>query len=251
VFLKSHLPILLTTVLVMLYAGSCTKYEKKGIIEKSGIALTFDDYSIDNWYQYLPLFDSFGVRATFYISQYHKLSTEQKNKMRKMQSHGHEIAFHTSNHYNMVNYLDNFQIRDLIEREIYEDLRKMNHEGFYPRTFAYPYGSHNDYLDKELCKIFKSVRALNGTNNYAKSFTRGLNNKVLYAIGIDNKRPRLDKIEFLIEEAYHNSNCLILVGHNIEKPDAAFQVSLEKLKAILQKAKALNMRFYTVSEISL
>ena len=216
-----------------------------------GIALTFDDNSIDNWYSYMPLLDSFGAKVTFYISGYHNLSREKKQKLREIQLKGHEIAFHTTNHYDMVNLLGHLKMKELIDCEIYQDLRKMNRDGFYPRTFAYPYGSHNEYLDQELCKIFKSVRALNGSNNYTKSFTSECTNKVLYAIGIDNDRRSLGKIEYLIDCANRNRNCLLLVGHQIQKADARFQVSYEKLKAILQKAKSLNMRFYTVSEVSL
>jgi peptidoglycan/xylan/chitin deacetylase (PgdA/CDA1 family) len=237
-------------LLVMPMAG-CNKYDKEGAMDMPGVALTFDDNSIDNWYSYMPLLDSFGVKATFYISAYHKLSRDQKQKLHDIQSRGHEIAFHTTNHYDMVSLLGRLKMKDLMESEIYQDLKKMNRDGFYPHTFAYPYGSHNEYLDHELCKLFKSVRALNGSNNFTKSFTRGCSNKVLYAIGIDNDRRSLGKIEFLIDCAFRNRNCLMLVGHQIEKADAKFQISYEKLKAILQKTKSLNMRFYTVSEISL
>ena len=51
-------------------------------MQSPGIALTFDDDRVDNWFQYLPLFDSLDVRATFYISKYNRLSAEQKNKLR-------------------------------------------------------------------------------------------------------------------------------------------------------------------------
>jgi len=242
--------IFLALLPALLYAG-CTKYDRKGEMAEPGIALTFDDYSIDNWHTYLPLLDSFGVKATFYISSYHKLSKEQKTELRDIQSHGHEIAFHTTNHYDMVNCLGHMRVRDLMECEIYQDLRKMNRDGFFPRTFAYPFGSHNDFLDQELGKIFKSVRALNGSNDYSKSFTTGFDNKVLYAEGIDNNQRSTEKINYLIDCAYRNRNCLVLVAHRIERPKAKFQVSYEKLKLILEKIKSLNMRFYTVSEISI
>lgn len=236
-------------LLVLPYAG-CTKYDTEGAMELPGIALTFDDNSIENWYSFMPLLDSFGVKATFYISSYHKLSIRQKQNLREIQAKGHEIAFHTTNHYDMVNLLGHLKIKELLDCEIYKDLRKMNRDGFYPHTFAYPYGSHNEYLDQELCKIFKSVRALNGSNNYSKSFTGGLRNKVLYAIGIDNERRSLGKIEYLIDCASRNRNCLILVGHQIENTGARYQVSYVILKAILKKAKSLKMRFYTITEIS-
>ena len=235
----------------MIYMGSCRKFEREGYLIQPGIALTFDDYSIDNWYKYLPLFDSFHVKATFYISQYHRLNAEQKNKLRIIESRGHEIAYHTTTHPNMLQYLQLIGMDNLVQYEIYDDLNKMNHDGFYPKTFAYPYGAHNKILDDRLLKIFKSVRALNGTRDYSKSVTTTTANSVLCALGIDNNSNSTGLIEKMMNLASKNNNCLVLVGHHIEAPRARFQVSYEKLKFILEKARELNMRFYTVSEISL
>ena len=58
---------------------------------RGGIALTFDDNYIDNWYPNLDLFDSLGVKATFYISNYNKLSDAQKDKLREIKNHGHLV----------------------------------------------------------------------------------------------------------------------------------------------------------------
>ena len=103
-----------------------------------GIALTFDDNYIDNWYNYLPLLDSFGAKVTFYISRYHRLTPAQKNKLSIIQSKGHEIAFHTTHHLHMCQYLQFMTMDDLEQHEIYEDLNRMRNDGFYPKTFAYP-----------------------------------------------------------------------------------------------------------------
>lgn len=237
-------------VLVCVCITACTKYERQGNVAKPGIALTFDDYSIDNWYRYLSLFDSFGAKATFYISSYHTLSSQQKSKLREMQLRGHEIGYHTTFHHNLCDYQKLYGTEDLMRYEIYQDLNKMNRDGFYPSTFAYPYGAHNATIDSSLLKIFKSVRALNGTEDLAKSVTQTTRNTVLYALGTDNKRRSSSTIEKMIDLANENHNCLVLVGHQIENPDAKFQVSAEKLRCILRKAKNLNMNFYRVSEIS-
>ena len=54
---------------VGLFSG-CKKFEKEGHMNEPGIVLTFDDDRVDNWYSFLPLFDSLGVKATFYICKY-------------------------------------------------------------------------------------------------------------------------------------------------------------------------------------
>ena len=117
---------------------------------RGGIALTFDDNYIDNWYPNLDLFDSLGVKATFYISNYNKLTVAQKNKLREIRDHGHEIAFHSTNHVNFLKCADSSGVEKMIRVEISHGLRLMNNDGFYPTTFAYPYGKHNDMLDKLL-----------------------------------------------------------------------------------------------------
>lgn len=233
----------------ILCTSGCKKYERSGDVSDPGVALTFDDNYVDNWYQYLPLLDSFGVKATFYISSYHNLTDQQKNKLREIERHGHEIAFHTSNHYNLVDYLRYNNIDKLIEYEIYDDLKKMNKDGFYPTTFAYPYGASNEYLNYRLLKIFKSVRLLNGTTDYARSATKTCSNSVLYGLDIDNDSHR-GMLGRMIGACQKNSNCLVLVCHQIENPQAKFKVTYQTLKFVLQKIKEMNLRFYTASEIS-
>ncbi|MBS1760284.1 MAG: polysaccharide deacetylase family protein [Bacteroidetes bacterium] len=239
---------------IIIFAGSilvsCTKYEHRGRMDQSGIAMTFDDNSVDNWFQYLPLLDSFGAKATFYISSYHKLTPSQKNKLRIMEQHGNEIGYHTTFHSNLPEYLGRHGVDELMRIEINQDLKLMNNEGFYPTVFAYPYGAHNYFLDNLLLKKFKSVRALNGTNNLAKSTTRTEHNDILYALGMDNTRRSEDFFNKMMEIANQNSTCLVMVGHEINNRQSRYSVSYHKLKKILQKAKELNLRFYRISEIS-
>ena len=229
--------------------ASCYKKEHQDDLDRPGIALTFDDRSIDNWVKYLPLLDSFGAKATFYISSYHMLSPQQKNQLREIKNHGHEIGYHTTFHNNLCEFMNRCGIDDLLELEIYQDLKKMNRDGYFPVSFAYPYGAHNLYLDNQLLSIFKSVRALNGTHDLEKSVAGKMAHPVLYALGMDNNSRGISTIEKLIELANSKHRSLILVGHQIENPSAKFQVPYQKLKSILQKTKDLNMKFYTVAEV--
>ncbi|GAC1416515.1 MAG: hypothetical protein NVS1B13_00420 [Flavisolibacter sp.] len=216
-----------------------------------GIALTFDDSYIDEWYKYSPLFKAYGVKATFYISNYNLLNQEQKAKLHFLQSNGHEIAYHSLHHPDFVKYLIKNRLGKLEEEEILKGLLLMNKDGFYPKCFALPYGSHNQQIDNMLLRNFKSIRFLNGTKNYSKSFTVNNSNKELYALGIDLSSDKSDAlIENLISLTKTNNNCLVLVGHHIENQKTRMQVPYGRLVSILTKAKELNLKFYTVSEIS-
>ena len=222
-----------------------------GHLQKSGIAFTFDDFNVNEWFRCLPLLDSFGVKATFYISNYNKLNKEEINKLRIIKRCGHEIAFHTTNHFNMVKYLNNEGMEALIQNEILAGLSKLNADGFYPTTFAYPYGHHTQALDNTLLKYFKSVRALNGTNNYSRSLATTSYNEILYGLGIDesSKRP-MSTILQLVNNAHDDNNCLVLVSHHTDLPGTKFITTHSTLREIIKKAVSLDMQFYTISEIS-
>lgn len=230
----------------------CTKFKKDGYINKAGVALTFDDDRVDNWFKYLPYLDSANVKATFYICKYNRFTPDQKRKLAIIQSHGHEIAFHSTNHYNMLDYVYKYKhtIDELMQNEIENGLKVMNQDGYYPTTFAYPYGAHNGMYDKMLMRYFKSVRALNGTSDFSKSLTVTEKNNILYGLVIDKNGRRNDQdILQLIQSASDNNNCAVFVAHDInsEKP---LSVTRERLQKIFDAVKRLGLKYYTVSEIS-
>lgn len=243
--------VFISAAICLLFNG-CTKFEKHGQLKQAGIALTFDDDRIDNWFKYLPYLDSAHVKATFYICKYNRLTPEQKHKLAIIQGHGHEIAFHSTNHYNMMDYVYKYKhtVDELMQNEIESGLKMMNKDGFYPATFAYPYGSHNGLFDKTLMRYFKSVRALNGTNDFSKSLASTEKNDLLFGLGIDKSSKRSDEdVLQLIKSGSENNACAIFVTHDINT-DKKLSTTLERLKKMINYAKELKMKFYTVSEIS-
>jgi hypothetical protein len=237
--------------LIILSFASCRKTDKYGTLTEPGIAMTFDDDYVDNWYKYLPLLDSLGVKATFYISGYHNLSQTQIAKLKAIMQHGNEIAYHTTNHQNIQKYLENHSEKDLLHSEIYPDLSLMKQDGFNPVVFAYPFGSHNKETDQALRPYFKSLRALNGSPNLSRSLTASMNERILFAMGMDNSSKRKEWMyDEMLHSASENRNCLVLVGHRIEEGDTNLKVSLSRLLHIVNRSKELGLKFYTVSEIS-
>ena len=231
---------------------SCKKTDTvSNVVDRGGIALTFDDHYIDNWYPYIDLLDSLGVKATFYISSYNKFTPAQKNKLRKLQEHGHEIAFHSTSHANFLQSASSGGCDKLIKEEVLKGLELMNNDGFHPTTFAFPFGKHNDVLDKLMLKYFKSIRALNGTQDLSRSLASLHDNKVLFGLGIDETSKRsMNKIKGLLFLAQQTNRCAVLLVHNIERHDMDMQIPLWKLKEILENARLLNLKFYTISQIS-
>ena len=238
-------------IIIGLFSG-CKKFAKEGHIKEPGIVLTFDDDRVNNWFAYLPLLDSLGAKVTFYICRYNRFTNEQKQKLQIIQSHGHEIAFHSTNHYNMEQYVykQKHTMEELIRNEVECGLKMMNKDGFYPTTFAYPYGAHNGVIDKALMRYFKSVRALNGTQDFAKSLVATEKNDILYGLGIDKSSSRSDAdIISVLQSAKNNNTCAVLVAHDINSSNK-YSVTLQRLKQIFAFAKANNLKYYTASEIS-
>lgn len=231
---------------------SCTKFKKEGQFQQAGIALTFDDDRVDNWFKYLHFFDSANVKATFYICKYNHFTPDQKRKLTIIQNHGHEIGFHSVSHYNMMDYVYKYRhpIAELMKNEITVGLKEMNRDGFYPITFAYPYGAHNAVLDKELLRYFKSVRALNGTKDFSKSLVSNDHNQILYGLGIDKSSDRSDEVIMqLLQATSDNNDCAVFTSHDINT-NINISVTMERLRKIIYRAKELGLKYYTVSEIS-
>jgi peptidoglycan-N-acetylglucosamine deacetylase len=238
--------------LVLFFSAGCKKFEKNCYLNEPGIVLTFDDDKIDNWFTYLPILDSAGAKVTFYICKYNRLTADQKRKLSIIQSHGHEIAFHGTNHYNMEDYVykSKHTIEELMRTEVEAGLKLMNRDGFYPKTFAYPYGAHNGVIDKALMRYFKSVRALNGTQDFSKSIVPNKTNNLLYGLGIDRSSKRSDvDITNILQSAKNNNGCVVLVAHEINT-SSKYSLSLQRLHNILDFVKANNLKYYTVLDVS-
>jgi peptidoglycan/xylan/chitin deacetylase (PgdA/CDA1 family) len=231
--------------------GSCSKYTKSGSLPTAGLALTFDDYSVDNWYSYLDLLDSFHVKATFYISNYNRLNADQIQKLHEIEKRGHEIGYHTSNHPDLTKYYQQNGLQKLMKSEILDGLSLMNKDGFYPKTFAYPYGSHLPELDCAILKYFNSVRMLNSTSDYAQSLSASGGNQQLYAIVLDDVNGKsLNFIDAMIKNAKDGKDCFVVLVHEINNSKVSYSMSYDRLKHMLVSAQASGLHYYTASDLS-
>lgn len=247
-----YLKLLLVFVAIAVTTLHCTKYKKEGYVPKPGIVLTFDDNRIDNWSKYLNLLDSLGLKATFYVSGYQKLNATQKQKLKKIQARGHEIAYHTRTHPNMSTYMQKYKktLQQMIDEEIVKGLTEMQNDGFNPTSFAFPFGAHNGLVDNALKPYFKSIRALNGSKDYAKSLTATDKNYILYGFGLDKSSNHTDDVlQKLLEYAKSNNNCAVLVAHDINTP-VTLSVTKARLIAIGTLVKQLGLISYTAAQIS-
>lgn len=240
------------SILIFLFAVSgCKKEVPKGEMPHGMIALSFDDTYADSWYAALPLLDSLGIKATFYVSAYHTLTPLQKDKLRIIKLHGHEIGYHTTNHANLVKLNKKSGLEAMIRQEIMPDLALMRNDGFDPVDFAYPFGQHDCFLDAQLLHYFKSVRALSNPNYYTSFASHSGARQVFYAMGIDSGSKVDDgKIQNQLRLAAENNDCISLYAHSINDPRRRYQITADRLRFIAAIAKMYQLHFVTVSEIS-
>ncbi|RPJ19332.1 MAG: PKD domain-containing protein, partial [Planctomycetaceae bacterium] len=126
----------------------------------SGIALTLDDDYVDEWYAMRGMFKAYGVKATFFITEFDRLTTQQINELKVLQSEGCEIACHGFRHLDAVSYIQSHTIANYVSTEITPAINAMKAQGFTPTDFAWPYGEFNSALNTEMYKYFDHLRGV-------------------------------------------------------------------------------------------
>jgi peptidoglycan-N-acetylglucosamine deacetylase len=227
------------------------KKDIDGKLAEGEVAITFDDFNVDNWYKNLSVLDSLEIKATFYVCRYHELTADQKKKLHEIASHGHEIAYHTTHHPDMVRMLKSKGMAPIINDEIETDLKLMRADGFKVSDFAYPYGSHNRELDCAMKRYFRTVRKVCNIHSWNKSLLKQAGEKqILYGAGIDHgSKLSDDGIIGLLENARSNHDCVVLNAHEMNNPQYIFSVTTERLVEIQKEALKRNLKFVTIDQI--
>ena len=110
------------------------------------ISLSFDDARTSQLDVAFPLFEGYGVKATFYVCP--QRVEERPEDWRAMHAAGHELGNHTVNHPCSGNFefsrnraLEEYTL-EAMEQELLECNRRVEAVcGCIPRTFAYPCGN--------------------------------------------------------------------------------------------------------------
>jgi peptidoglycan/xylan/chitin deacetylase (PgdA/CDA1 family) len=225
---------------------------------KAGLALTFDDYAVDGWFDMNPIFEEYGVTATFFVSNFHDLSANQIDKLKILESSGAEIGCHTYTH-DGVNrdYHHNInRINEYINAQIIPALDNMRASGFNPKSFAYPYGEHEEHYDAAVRAYFPYLRTTASDNHRRLSqldeiyHKKGKHYNLLAGDGIDNSyNNEVEELKNAFIKARKNQEVVTLYGHKIiDLPNDHYSVSPQKLEKIIEIAKDVGLEFYTFKE---
>ncbi len=233
------------------------KKQNSPIMARGGVALTFDDAYINEWYNLMGLFNKYGAKATFFISSFETTAGQPKNlaKLKDMAARGNEIGIHTYGHANAQSFISQNGLQAYSSQQIEPAIKIISQNIAKPKSFAYPYNSRTAQADSVLLQFFQNIRTgssnreLKLKNNDEVFYVLGSGKRIFSGAGIDNyyKNSVQDVIDAL-KRAKDNGTVLVLYAH---KPGdiGDFYIPTKKLEAILKYVREQNMAFYTVGEL--
>ena len=225
---------------------------------QAGISLTFDDTTIDAWYNLRSMFNKYQAKATFFVSHFYSLDAQQINKLKTLEAEGSEIGCHTYNHKGVSQDFNNdiSRINEYIQEQIKTPYDQMIAAGFNPVSFAYPYGEHQVLYDEAVRAYFPYIRLTfdDFQNELSKQTSiyhnSGDNYMLLSGAGIDKDfNNSVDEITKAMIKARKTGNIITFYAHNIiNNPNEPYNILPKTLEKIIENASNIGLKFYTYKE---
>jgi len=222
----------------------------------AGIAFSFDDAYVDEWYSVRDLFNRYGAKVTFFVSQFDLLTQESIEKLKILQADGHEIGFHGLRHLSAGKFVAENSLDKYLATEILPGIDAMTKHAFQPLTFSYPYGVRTPSIDKALLKYFKHVRGVICTNekkrlsDFKQIYYNNRNDGLIFAAGIDNIYANsVEEIQAAIGKAIKKKMTLLLYAHRVSNAPGDYCVPAARLEAVFKYASENGLKFYKTSDL--
>lgn len=195
------------------------------------ISLTFDDARLSQIDFGIPLLNSYGIKATFYISPDNLL--QRLDGWRAAAATGHEIGNHTMTHpctgnyaFSRDNALENYTLSD-----IKSEIKRANefillYLGVEPTGFAYPCGQKfvgaGEKVRSYVPVVAKQFRTGRSWLDEGSNDPLICDPAQLLAMESDGKS--FESLKALVDKAASEGRWLILAGH--EMNDSGYQTTL-------------------------
>lgn len=127
---------------------------------RSGISLSFDDNSVDEWFGMLDLLERYDAHVTFFVTKYAEMTGDQKAKLHALADAGNSIEAHGKEHLHGVDYVAAHGLEAYLEDEVRPSIEVLRADGFTPRAFAYPYGERTREMDDAIAELLPVVRGI-------------------------------------------------------------------------------------------
>jgi peptidoglycan/xylan/chitin deacetylase (PgdA/CDA1 family) len=130
---------------------------------EAGLALSFDDSSVEAWYGLRAMFQQYGAHATFFITRYATFSIERRQMMRDLADDGHDLAAHSVAHRRAPTYVEDNGLPAYMKDEAIPSIEALRADGYDVTSYAYPYGARTTELDRELLRYVPVLRSVSFT----------------------------------------------------------------------------------------
>jgi sialate O-acetylesterase len=235
---KIFLIILLFTTIKSL---SQTKQFWKG--KKCAVVLTYDDAIDQQLDNAIPVLDSLGLKATFYLAAFSQSMQTRLNEWKKLATKGHELGNHTLYHpciggkgreWVSKEYdLSNYTVKRMVDETRMTNLFLYSLDGKSERTFAFTCGDMkigDSSFINAMKKDFVAARAVR--NEMHKLNEIDLYNVDCYMV---NGETAEQMIEW-VKKASETNSLLVILFHGVGGGNA-LNVSLEAHRGFLQYLK--------------
>lgn len=242
--------------------------KQRKIVQQVGIAISFDDRFVKEWYQLRPFFEKYNAKCTFYITQPDSLSHDEVDLLHQLEKEGNEIGCHGAMHVRSMYYIWDFSLEEYMNNEIFSALKTMKKQGFSPKTFAHPGGSQMWYSDRELLKHFTLLRDVSMKTrtlwdyNYTHEvedideifYQRNGTQKVNALLIDTSAKLTIEDIKKGLKRASEEGSVMMMFGHKpltktTQKADE-YGFDVKFLEQILQESAKLNLKTYTMQELT-
>lgn len=190
--------------------------------KRAAVSLTFDDARLSQADVGIPLLDSYGVKATFYVSP--QPLKERLPLWKQAVANGHEIGNHSLRHPCTGNFAFAREkaLEDYTLRQMEQELEAANATiesalGVRPATFAYPCGQKFVGRGRDLKSYVPLVAAMFSAG---RGWMDESTNDPAFCDPAQLLGMELDGLDFeqakkLIDNAVENGTWLVLAGHEI------------------------------------
>jgi len=233
--------------------------QKETILTKrnGGLCISFDDRSIKQWHEILPLLERYDAVCTFYLTQPHKLTNEEIGLLKKIEEAGHEIGCHGYEHVLSESFIKEHGYKNYLKHEILPFVTWANQNKISVESFAYPYGGKFWLTDLILLSFFNTTRSVsfkkvNETFIQSEEYFFSGRSKRLSAISFDtNSNVSLDEIVEGLFKAKREGKVLMIYAHEpvCQPMQSGYFFDIDFLEQILLKTSDMEAKFYRIKDL--
>lgn len=134
-----------------------------GTWQAPGIALSFDDTSIQAWLDMQPMLAQYGARVTFFVSRYTFINDTEKADLAELAAAGNDVEAHSILHLRAPQYVEDRGLQAYVDNEFQASVDALRADGFAISAYAYPFGARSDELDGALLAHVQVLRSVTFT----------------------------------------------------------------------------------------